>query len=721
MGFAHFKFWVYPIKSTDLIKYCSILVCFWLLWPALSVHAQFTDNFEDGDFTSNPEWSGDDANFVVETEILRLMAPTVTDTSYLSTSSTAIDNAIWEFWVRLDFSPSGNNYAEVFLVSNQSNVAGALDGYFVRIGDSDDDVSLYRKDGNSSTKIIDGTDGFVDMSDVMVRIQVTRDDAGNWELLADNSGGTTYQSMGSVLDDTYFQTNFFGVLCKYTSSRSDKFYFDDISVSGDPFVDDIPPTVESVEVLSSNQLLAVFSEPVSATAENIANYNLSPDLGAPTTAEFSDGSTSDVELLFGSEMVNGTNYTLSVENVEDLSSNTMDDAEIEFLFVIPETAEFKDVVINEIMPDPNPVIGNLPEEEYLEIYNVSDKYIELENWELLNSGNPTTFPSFLLEPGQHVIVCGDDDAAAFGAFGTVVSLSSFAALTNGGDDLVLNNANGTLIDAVTYSDDWYGDPEKTEGGWSLELINPETPCSGSQNWIASNDPNGGTPGAQNSVYDTTPDTTPPALVGYTIADPQNILLFFNEPLDPESIDDALVTIDPPTGLADISVTSDNLSVQLVLDAPIDTAVSYTVTIENITDCIGNPIGEENNIEFVIGYTPQQYDVLINEIMADPTPEVGLPDQEYIELFNTTDQLFDLSNCQISGNAFAPNTFIQPNQHLLLVSSESFEYPDAEAVAVMPDLSSSFLTNSGRELLFLNEQSETIDRVNYSIDWYPRCR
>ena len=52
----------------------------------------------------------------------------------------------------------------------------------------------------------------------------------------------------------------------------------------------------------------------------------------------------------------------------------------------PVKAVTGDVVITEIMADPYPVV-KLPEIEYLEIFNRSDKRLSLRNWELRYEGH----------------------------------------------------------------------------------------------------------------------------------------------------------------------------------------------------------------------------------------------------------------------------------------------------------------------------------------------
>ena len=45
--------------------------------------AQFTDDFSDGDFVSDPRWSGHDSKFIIESTKLSLKAPPATDNAYL--------------------------------------------------------------------------------------------------------------------------------------------------------------------------------------------------------------------------------------------------------------------------------------------------------------------------------------------------------------------------------------------------------------------------------------------------------------------------------------------------------------------------------------------------------------------------------------------------------------------------------------------------------------
>ena len=119
--------------------------------------SQFTDDFSDGDFTNNPAWIGDIGNFEVDTVFQLHLNDTITNVASLSTESKAIENGSWEFEVKMDFSPSTSNFSKIYLVSDEQNLSGNLNGYFVKIGGqsgSGDDVSLYVQSGSTETKII---------------------------------------------------------------------------------------------------------------------------------------------------------------------------------------------------------------------------------------------------------------------------------------------------------------------------------------------------------------------------------------------------------------------------------------------------------------------------------------------------------------------------------------------------------------------------------------
>ena len=135
----------------------------WRFLPLLflsPVAAQVTEDFSDGDFSSNPSWSGTPGAWNISLGQLKSQHALANSSFYLSTSSHLAVSVEWEFYVRLDFNTSSTNYVDVFLTASLPDLPDAANrGYFLRIGNTLDELALYRKDSTASHKIIDGMDG----------------------------------------------------------------------------------------------------------------------------------------------------------------------------------------------------------------------------------------------------------------------------------------------------------------------------------------------------------------------------------------------------------------------------------------------------------------------------------------------------------------------------------------------------------------------------------
>ena len=650
-------------------KFFSVIVCFLF---AVTSSAQFSDDFSDGDFTNNPTWSGNDALFIVNGDFeLQSQSPTAA-TYYLSTTSTFIQNAEWEFFINLKFATSGTNYVDVYLMADNANLTLASNGYFVRVGNTADEISLYKRVGGVNTMIIDGVDGLVNSStNNPFKIKVTRDLSDNWTLMHDKGVTGTYAIEGVVTDSDVNISTHFGIYIVQSTAASvvNNHFFDDFVVQTIP-IDDVPPTIVSVSVISSNELDVLFDEPVSiATAENTANYAVNNAIGSPSTAVRDAINLSLVHLTFAVPFSSGQPNILSAQAIEDLAGNPMATQNIPFTYYETEPATFRDIIFNELLPDPSPVVG-LPEQEFVELYNRSDKFIDLGGMKFIDPSATATLPSHVLSPGEHIILCRIQDVGLFSPFGTVMGLSPWPTLNNASDSLWLRDAADNIIDFVFYQDSWYQNTTKREGGWSLELIDPVSPCSGATNWIASNDPSGGTPGRINSMFNDSEDNVAPRITSTEVVDEFNVTVFFSEPVLVTDLQFTDVSI--TGGLAVVSIAAantENTAINLSFDLALDTGVVYVLSISNLSDCAGNTTTAQANI--VLPFAAQVGEIIINEILFNPFTGGS----DFVELYNNSNKILTLKGVSMANEGTdgsvanlrtisAPRLFY-PKEHIVI--------------------------------------------------------
>ena len=232
-----------------------------LLLRSTTVFCQFSDNFSDGNFTQNPTWKGDTANFIVNTSGELQLNASAPGTSTISVEGNIPTNAVWDFQFKLGFSPSTSNLLRIYLLADQPILSGS-NGYFLEIGEtgSNDAIRLFRQDGTSKTLIGTGITGLVATSpDIHVR--VSRTYSGLWTVEA-ASGMNPLSPQCTVSDPTHNggANRVFGLECVYTISNTTRFFLDNLTISlGQP--DSDPPILLSANAADELAVDVVFDEP----------------------------------------------------------------------------------------------------------------------------------------------------------------------------------------------------------------------------------------------------------------------------------------------------------------------------------------------------------------------------------------------------------------------------------------------------------------------------
>jgi hypothetical protein len=388
-----------------------------------------------------------------------------------------------------------------------------------------------------------------------------------------------------------------------------------------------------------------------------------------------------------------------------------------------------DIVIDELMPDPTPIV-TIPGVEWIEIKNTTTATINLLGWKVSNNSSTSgAMASYNLKPDSFLIICTSSSVPLLSVYGPTLSVTSFPSLGNDGDIISIKNSVGKTIHSIAYTIDWYQNAVKKDGGWSLEMIDTKNPCGGIDNWKASVDIKGATPGIKNSIDGINVDNKAPQLLKTYTNSPTQIVAVFNEPVD--STTAAIIT--NYTFSNGITITNAlpqaplfqtvilNLSTALVINT------IYNLTVNAVADCKGNSIGAFNKARSGLPVDADSLNMVVNEILFNPK----LGGYDYAEFYNNSNKIFDankmfMANLNTAG-AIANVKKMSETPHLIfpgdfititesaINTKQNYMVTNTDWLIEIPTMPS--MNDDEGNVIFLNFQGKIIDQVKYKDDWH----
>ncbi|MFT4859267.1 MAG: hypothetical protein ACI9UV_002111 [Algoriphagus sp.] len=466
-----------------------------------------------------------------------------------------------------------------------------------------------------------------------------------------------------------------------------------------------------VELIFNEELDLIFST-------FILNYEL--EGLALQKAELKNDSL--VYLFSNESLIKGQEYKLKIRQIPDLEGNFMKDTLVTFTFSDPTEISLKGLVINEIMPAPKADL-DLPNVEYVELFNASDQDLRLDDLVMANSRTSASLPVAWLAPGEYLILTPENQALSLAGYGRVLPLKNWPTLLNSGDVITLSKQDGKVVDQLSYvTGSWKGS-EFANGAYSLEVINPFYSCDQSILLQTSKDPLRGTPGKQNSMFSVEVDLEKPTIIRSFFRDESSIILEFSKPIFP-SLNEKNFSIEPELPIAGVIFEKSN-RILVRLNSPALANSIYKLSFIGILDCGGNSLDQNKTTELVLPLAAKIGDLIINEMLFNP--KTGFP--KFVEIQNTTTATLEFSSWQLAslddtGNPVQvkvlgeENLQISPKGFAVFTSNSSLllsAYPDSDASTFYQLSALPSYTITEGDVVLLDGNSKISEIFSYSED------
>lgn len=684
------------------------------------------DDFESGTFNGwlfTTDWKPSILNPINGEKSLKHNLNNTSGTSHIAKSIGNFNlkngTTIWRWQMKNgDWKPSSSNNFYYVLAAESSDFSNGI-RYIVGVhqSGSTDLLSLYKIQDEKTTTLLTSEMNWNDSE--TVGIQVKLDSEGKWELAYDNNGGFDNLYTSGSTTDNVLPTGmlYSGFVFDYASaSRAGLFWADDVIT----YHFATSPKVDSLKVISATELKIFFSQKMDkASIENIQNYRINKNIKVIDAKQEEPN-----EVTLSVATLKTDTYQITLKGLKNDVAILMPNTTLTFNYF--NEAQKGEVIINEMMIDENPAV-KLPEYEYIELYNTTEKPFILKDWTITVGAYERTIPADTIQPDEYILLCATNAKEALSAYGKTIAVTSFPTLANSGATVVLKNTAKVEIDNVTYAKDWYNDKAKNEGGWSLERIDPKAASNNRANWSAAYDERGGTPGEKNSVFGVVLDNVSPQVVRVAPISKKQLVITLSEPIDALAAQQPNLYVVNGFGKPEtVLISEDGMVVTLTFKDELEYGKTYSLTIKEIIDLFGNAL-ENASATFGLPEIALANELIINEILFNPVSG----NVDYVELYNHSNKILDLSTVFMAtregrGNLksvyplskearmLSPEEFVVVTINPELVAKQyEVKYPERMLeMAALP----SFPNDKGIVVL-LNQENTVIDEFHYNDDMH----
>jgi hypothetical protein len=201
----------------------------------------------------------------------------------------------WEFTIHHSYNPSSANNWGMFLVSDsepcEMHPKGNASGYVIGVNyhGSDDLLKLWRTERGKGTVLIESQLNWQEAvgPDFPCQIKVVRDTNCQWIIYFRLDHGEDWIEAGDSIGEKQISPVYTGLYYEYSSRQDMKLRVDDIRLDGIFLQDTVPPSVDSINVTGSRELIMRFSEEIDFKGTiGTMNFLADNDIGQPVKVDY---------------------------------------------------------------------------------------------------------------------------------------------------------------------------------------------------------------------------------------------------------------------------------------------------------------------------------------------------------------------------------------------------------------------------------------------------